>query len=134
MFFCTFRISPWKKMSKDVPTPGIEPGPAGWEPAILTPRPCWITCEDLRLFKYYSFSFLKSFLASLAKNFYSSAKKRGIFSQKNTFNVIKIRCFVKCNNAITPYILSSAWVKIEVDIPKYFCCKSLGESGMVGLR
>ena len=29
MFFCTFRISPWKKMSKDVPTPGIEPGPAG---------------------------------------------------------------------------------------------------------
>ncbi len=22
------------------PAPGIEPGPAGWEPAILTPRPC----------------------------------------------------------------------------------------------
>ena len=26
-----------------VPAPGIEPGPAGWEPAILTPRPCRIT-------------------------------------------------------------------------------------------
>ena len=23
------------------PAPGIEPGPAGWEPAILTTRPCW---------------------------------------------------------------------------------------------
>ena len=23
----------------DIPTPGVEPGPAGWEPAILTVRP-----------------------------------------------------------------------------------------------
>ena len=27
---------------KGVPTPGVEPGPAGWEPAILTARPCRI--------------------------------------------------------------------------------------------
>ena len=37
-----------------VPTPGIEPGPAGWEPAILTPRPCRITVEaDCLLSKIY---------------------------------------------------------------------------------
>ena len=28
-----------EKKSKRIPLPGIEPGPAGWEPAILTTRP-----------------------------------------------------------------------------------------------
>ena len=28
------------------PTPGIEPGPAGWEPAILAPRPCRIGVKE----------------------------------------------------------------------------------------
>ena len=26
-------------MGKNIPVPGIEPEPAGWEPAILTTRP-----------------------------------------------------------------------------------------------
>ncbi len=29
-----------RKPKHFVPAPGIEPGPAGWEPAILTTRPC----------------------------------------------------------------------------------------------
>ncbi len=28
-----------KNMKKDFPIPGVEPGPAGWKPAILAVRP-----------------------------------------------------------------------------------------------
>ena len=41
-----------------VPAPGIEPGPAGWEPAILTTRPCrkflreTLWWEDATRFQY----------------------------------------------------------------------------------
>ena len=34
------------------PAPGIEPGPAGWEPAILTTRPC-------RILRYTGVNFLQ---------------------------------------------------------------------------
>ncbi len=30
----------WLAILKRIPTPGIEPGPPGWEPDILTTRPC----------------------------------------------------------------------------------------------
>jgi hypothetical protein len=44
---------------KCVPTPGIEPGPAGWEPAILTPRPCRIAWKvDQNIFSEFCFLFL----------------------------------------------------------------------------
>ena len=31
--------NPGAEKKKRIPLPGIEPGPAGWEPAILTTRP-----------------------------------------------------------------------------------------------
>ena len=33
------RLVRGRKNQKRIPLPGIEPGPAGWEPAILTTRP-----------------------------------------------------------------------------------------------
>ena len=65
--------------------------------------------SDIPILRDIHLSFLKSFLAGLPRFFYSSVAKKGICSQTNTFNVIKIWCFVKCNtNAFTPYVLSSA--------------------------
>ena len=52
------------------PAPGIEPGPAGWEPAILTTRPCR-NCWETESFKYY-FKFLDRWRVS-PKHIFSSS-------------------------------------------------------------
>ena len=45
-------------LPQKVPTPGIEPGPPGWKPGILTTRPYGICLADLDHMKYYSTTLL----------------------------------------------------------------------------
>ena len=49
--------------TKMIPIPGIEPGPPGWEPGILTTRPYRIveyTCEKIKYkFVRYAIEFVK---------------------------------------------------------------------------
>ncbi len=34
-----FTNNSWKEVEKNIPIQGVEPGPAGWKPAILAVRP-----------------------------------------------------------------------------------------------
>ena len=47
--------------TKFFPTPGVEPGPAGWKPAILAVRPRGIDVNDQQIRKYYTFFKYNSF-------------------------------------------------------------------------
>ncbi len=46
--FILFNKTPSRRGQVKFPTPGVEPGPAGWKPAILTVRPRGIINDLIR--------------------------------------------------------------------------------------